>query len=70
MMNFIQVGYAYNFISMIIAGFLLGYLTDYLFDTLPIFLIIFGIMGFVGGLVKLKEGLVDNAPKIEKNEKS
>jgi ATP synthase protein I len=65
-MNFIQIGYAYNFVAMIMAGFLLGYLTDYFFGTIPLFLIIFGIMGFIGGLIKMKESLVDNAPDIKK----
>jgi len=38
--------------SMVVAGFLLGYGVDVMFDTKPIFLLIFGLLGFIGGILK------------------
>lgn len=38
--------------SMAITGFLLGFLLDYLLDTQPIFLLLLGFMGIVGGTLK------------------
>ncbi|WP_232023440.1 AtpZ/AtpI family protein [Thiomicrorhabdus aquaedulcis] len=40
------------FTSMIIAGFIVGYLLDELFGTMPIFLMLCGVLGFVGGMQK------------------
>lgn len=39
--------------SMIAAGFLLGYLVDWWLGTLPWFLLGFGILGFIGGILKV-----------------
>jgi len=39
--------------SMVVAGFLLGYGVDVMFDTQPIFMLIFGLLGFVGGILKV-----------------
>jgi len=39
--------------SMIVAGFLLGYLTDLWLDSLPIFMLLFGGLGLVGGFLKV-----------------
>ena len=38
--------------SMAITGFLLGFLVDLLLDTKPIFLLLLGFMGIVGGTLK------------------
>jgi len=38
--------------SMTVAGFLLGYLVDLWLDTLPIFMLMFGFLGILGGLMK------------------
>ena len=45
--------------SMVIAGFLLGYGLDVWLDTKPIFMLIFGVMGFVGGILKVYKLLND-----------
>ena len=45
--------------SMVVAGFLLGYLTDIWLGTLPIFLLSFGALGFIGGLLKVYKILSD-----------
>jgi len=39
--------------SMALAGLLLGYVLDNWLDTLPIFMFVFGCLGFVGGILKL-----------------
>lgn len=41
--------------SMVVAGFLLGYLLDVWLGTQPIFMFIFGCLGFVGGLLRVYE---------------
>ena len=39
--------------SMIAAGFILGYFTDSWLNTQPIFLIVFGALGVIGGFLKV-----------------
>ena len=39
--------------SMVVAGFLLGYLTDRWLDSQPLFMLLFGGLGFVGGFLKV-----------------
>ncbi|MDH5216773.1 MAG: AtpZ/AtpI family protein [Gammaproteobacteria bacterium] len=39
--------------SMAIAGFLLGFLADFLFETTPLFLLLFGLLGLIGGTIKV-----------------
>ena len=39
--------------SMVVSGFLLGYLTDRWLDSRPIFMLLFGGLGFVGGILKV-----------------
>lgn len=39
--------------SMAIAGLLLGYLTDRWLDSQPLFMLVFGGLGFVGGFLKV-----------------
>lgn len=45
--------------SMIAAGFLLGYGVDVVFNTQPIFLLAFGVLGFIGGILKVYKMLSD-----------
>jgi len=45
--------------STVVAGFLLGYGTDVLFDTQPVFFLGFGLLGFVGGILKVYRILSD-----------
>ncbi|MFV2055568.1 MAG: AtpZ/AtpI family protein [Thiohalomonadales bacterium] len=45
--------------SMAVAGFLLGYLTDRWLATSPWFFLAFGLLGFVGGLLKVYRMLTD-----------
>lgn len=44
--------------SMIAAGFILGYGVDVVFQTQPIFMMIFGLLGFIGGIIKVYKILI------------
>ena len=39
--------------SMIAAGFILGYAVDVWLGTQPIFLLLFGLLGLIGGILKV-----------------
>ena len=54
--------------SMTIAGFLLGYLIDYWFDTQPLFLFALGVFGFIGGMLKVKELIIEPDKQNEADE--
>ena len=45
--------------SMVVAGFLLGYGLDVWLDTKPIFMLVLGVMGFIGGILKVYKLLND-----------
>ena len=45
--------------SMIAAGFILGYVVDRWLNTQPIFLMAFGVLGFIGGILKVYRLLTD-----------
>ncbi len=45
--------------SMIISGFILGYAADVWLDTRPIFMMLLGGLGFVGGILKVYRFLRD-----------
>lgn len=49
--------------SMMISGFLLGYWVDSWWDTRPIFMLVLGAMGVVGGFLKVYKLLSD--PKLQ-----
>jgi ATP synthase protein I len=49
--------------SMIVSGFLLGYGLDVWLDTRPIFMLILGVLGFIGGILKVYRLLSD--PKLQ-----
>jgi len=53
------IGVGSMFTSMVISGFVLGYFTDKWLGTLPIFLLIFGALGLIGGLLKVYRILTD-----------
>lgn len=52
-LNFLLLSAGSVFTSMIVAGFIVGYVFDQLFDTTPIFLLSCGVLGFVGGIMKV-----------------
>lgn len=39
--------------SMIASGFLLGYATDWWLGTQPLFMLGLGVLGFIGGILKV-----------------
>ena len=49
--------------SMVVAGFLLGYWVDAWLETPPIFMLIVGALGLVGGFLKVLRLL--NDPKLQ-----
>ena len=48
-MNLLLISAGSIFTSMVVAGFLVGYWIDTWFDTQPIGLMIWGVMGVIGG---------------------
>ncbi|PLA74671.1 hypothetical protein CYQ88_05005 [Hydrogenovibrio sp. SC-1] len=52
-LNFLLLSAGSIFTSMIIAGFLVGYVIDLLLETTPLFLLSCGVLGFVGGMMKV-----------------
>lgn len=52
-LNFLLLSAGSMFTSMIVAGFIVGYVIDTLLDTTPIFLLGCGVMGFIGGIMKV-----------------
>ena len=46
------IGVGTHLAAMITVGFMLGFGLDYLVGTTPIFMLLFGLMGFVGGIIK------------------
>ena len=52
-LNFLLLSAGSVFTSMIVAGFLVGYGFDMIFETTPIFMLSCGVLGFVGGILKI-----------------
>lgn len=52
-MNFLLIGSGQMFTSMVIAGFIVGYAFDYYFETTPIFMMLCGLLGLIGGTQKV-----------------
>ena len=46
------IGVGTNLSAMTAVGFLLGYGGDYLLGTTPLFMLLLGVLGFVGGVLK------------------
>jgi len=51
--GWVLIGVGTMLSSMIVAGFLLGYGVDWWLDSQPIFMILFGGLGLVGGVHKV-----------------
>ncbi|WP_459819369.1 AtpZ/AtpI family protein [Galenea microaerophila] len=69
LLNFILMGAGSVFTSMIVAGFILGYLLDTLFETQPIFILSCGVLGFIGGILKVHE-LLNKMDLVETEKKA
>lgn len=56
--SLLLVGVGSMLTSMVVAGFLLGYVVDAWMETRPIFMLLFGGLGFVGGILKVYRLLI------------
>lgn len=66
----LQTGVGTILSSMAISGFILGFATDQLFDTTPLFLLCFGFLGVIGGIMKAHKLLISMpGKKVDQNEK-
>ncbi|MBI3771766.1 MAG: AtpZ/AtpI family protein [Gammaproteobacteria bacterium] len=52
------IGVGTHMTAMVVTGFALGYGVDTYFETKPLFMLIFGALGFVGGTLKAHKMLV------------
>ena len=48
----VLIGVGTQLAAMVITGFALGYFTDAWLGTKPIFMFLFGCLGFIGGILK------------------
>lgn len=51
--SLLLVGVGSMLTSMVVSGFLLGYFVDAWMETQPIFMMLLGALGFVGGIIKV-----------------
>lgn len=49
----LQIGAGNMFASMILAGLMLGYVVDVWLDKQPLFMLAFGVLGMIGGMIKV-----------------
>ncbi|WP_044408160.1 AtpZ/AtpI family protein [Thiomicrospira microaerophila] len=68
-MNFLMIGSGQMYASMIISGFIVGYFIDYLAGTTPIFMLLCGLLGIIGGVQKVQRMMaqMDKAEQIRKD---
>lgn len=55
--SFLILGAGSWLTSMTVSGFLLGYGLDVWLDTKPLFMLAFGLLGFIGGIVRIHKML-------------
>ncbi len=53
MISPLMLGVGSMLTAMIASGFILGYLIDSWLGTMPLFLLSFGVLGFIGGMLKV-----------------
>ena len=51
--SLLHIGAGNIFASMIISGLIIGYFVDQWLGTLPIFMLLFGVLGFIGGMKRI-----------------
>lgn len=56
--SLLLVGVGSMLTSIVVSGFLLGYAVDVWIDTKPIFMLLLGGLGFVGGFLKVYKLLI------------
>jgi ATP synthase protein I len=52
-LGLLQIGVGNIFSSMIISGFIIGYFVDQWLQVTPLFMMLFGLLGFIGGMKKV-----------------
>jgi ATP synthase protein I len=57
--SLLLVGVGSMLTSMVVTGFLLGYAVDAWLETKPIFMLLLGVLGTVGGFLKVYKLLVN-----------
>ena len=55
--NFLLMGAGTLFTAMVISGFLVGYVFDELLGTRPFAMLICGVLGMIGGMMKVHEAV-------------
>ncbi|MBE0493496.1 MAG: hypothetical protein IBX48_04065 [Thiomicrospira sp.] len=68
-MNFLLIGSGQMFTSMVIAGFIVGFAIDYLLETTPIFMMLCGLLGLIGGSQKVHR-LLQHMDKTQQKEQN
>lgn len=53
--SLLAIGAGNMLAAMTISGFIIGYFVDYLVGTIPLFLLSFGLLGTIGGMLKVKD---------------
>ena len=68
--NFLLVGTGTLFTAMVISGFLVGYVFDELLDTRPFAMLICGVLGMIGGMMKVHEAVSQQDRKAADGDKN
>jgi ATP synthase protein I len=50
--GWVLIGVGTHLTAMVVTGFVLGYLLDAWLETQPLFMLLFGCLGFIGGILK------------------
>ncbi|MCF6217560.1 MAG: AtpZ/AtpI family protein [Gammaproteobacteria bacterium] len=51
--NLLMLGVGTILTSMVVSGLILGFIVDWWLETTPIFMMLFLLLGFVGGMLKV-----------------
>jgi len=65
----LHIGAGNMFASMILSGFIIGYFVDQWLDKSPIFMLVFAVIGFVGGMIRVHE-MISYENKDQESDKS
>jgi ATP synthase protein I len=64
----LHIGAGNMFASMILSGFIIGYFVDQWLDKTPIFMLIFAVIGFIGGMIRVHEMISYENKESDKND--
>lgn len=57
--SLLLVGVGSMLASMVVSGFLLGYAVDVWLETKPVFMLLLGVLGFIGGSIRVNKLLIN-----------